>query len=40
MGKNSIWWEAPKNFSDRKNERKIGWLELFYAWCMYRLSGS
>jgi low temperature requirement protein LtrA len=30
MGKNSIWWEAPKNFSDRKNERKIGWLELFY----------
>jgi low temperature requirement protein LtrA len=30
MGKNSIWWEAPKDFSERKNERKISWLELFY----------
>jgi low temperature requirement protein LtrA len=24
------WWGPPKNFSDRKNERKISWLELFY----------
>ena len=24
------WWGAPKDFSERKNERKIGWLELFY----------
>jgi low temperature requirement protein LtrA len=24
------WWGAPKNFNERKNERKIGWLELFY----------
>ena len=26
----NIWWGPPKNFSDRKNERKISWLELFY----------
>jgi low temperature requirement protein LtrA len=24
------WWGPPKNFNDRKNERKISWLELFY----------
>ena len=24
------WWGAPKNFKDRQNDRKIGWLELFY----------
>lgn len=24
------WWGAPKNFMERKNERKISWLELFY----------
>ncbi len=24
------WWGPPKNFSERKNERKISWLELFY----------
>ena len=26
----NLWWGPPKNFSDRKNERKISWLELFY----------
>ncbi len=26
----NIWWGPPKNFSDRKKERKISWLELFY----------
>lgn len=26
----SGWWGAPNNFSDRKNERKISWLELLY----------
>lgn len=24
------WWGAPENFSERKNVRKISWLELFY----------
>jgi low temperature requirement protein LtrA len=24
------WWGAPKRFADRKHERKISWLELFY----------
>ncbi|HTE12827.1 MAG TPA: low temperature requirement protein A [Chitinophagaceae bacterium] len=24
------WWGLPQNFSDRKVERKISWLELFY----------
>jgi len=24
------WWGAPKNFDDRKKERKVSWLELFY----------
>ncbi len=24
------WWGPPNNFDDRKNERKISWLELFY----------
>lgn len=26
----NLWWGPPKNFSERKNERKISWLELFY----------
>jgi low temperature requirement protein LtrA len=26
----NTWWDPPKNFDDRKYERKIGWLELFY----------
>jgi low temperature requirement protein LtrA len=26
----NTWWGPPKNFSDRQNERKITWLELFY----------
>lgn len=25
-----LWWGPPRNFNDRKNERKISWLELFY----------
>jgi low temperature requirement protein LtrA len=25
-----LWWGQPQNFNDRKNERKISWLELFY----------
>lgn len=25
-----LWWGPPKKFSERKHERKIGWLELFY----------
>ncbi|MCW3121021.1 MAG: hypothetical protein JWQ38_513 [Flavipsychrobacter sp.] len=24
------WWGAPENFAERKYERKISWLELFY----------
>ncbi len=24
------WWGAPKNFDERKQERKVSWLELFY----------
>ena len=24
------WWQAPRLFEDRQNERKISWLELFY----------
>ena len=24
------WWGVPTDFDDRKNERKISWLELFY----------
>lgn len=27
---NSLWWGPPKNFNERKHERKISWLELFY----------
>lgn len=30
MSKHPSWWGAPKRFADRKNERKVGWLELFY----------
>ena len=26
----SLWWGPPKKFDERKNERKISWLELFY----------
>ena len=26
----NTWWGPPQNFSDRKNERKVSWLELFY----------
>jgi low temperature requirement protein LtrA len=26
----NLWWGPPKKFSDRTNERKISWLELFY----------
>ena len=26
----NLWWGPPKNFDDRKDERKISWLELFY----------
>src|SRR6187455_3136766 len=29
-GKHNLWWGPPKNFSERKHERKISWLELFY----------
>jgi len=28
--KNLSWWGPPKKFDERKNERKISWLELFY----------
>jgi len=28
--KNNLWWGPPKNFNERKHERKISWLELFY----------
>lgn len=28
--KSNLWWGPPKNFSERKHERKISWLELFY----------
>src|SRR5436190_5966711 len=27
---NNLWWGPPKNFDERKHERKISWLELFY----------
>jgi low temperature requirement protein LtrA len=30
MSKHPAWWGAPQNFADRKNERKVGWLEIFY----------
>lgn len=30
MQKPGLWWGPPQNFDDRKNERKISWLELFY----------
>lgn len=26
----NLWWGPPKEFSQRKHERKISWLELFY----------
>lgn len=28
--KTNLWWGPPRNFDERKNERKISWLELFY----------
>jgi len=30
MHKPGLWWGPPQNFDDRKDERKISWLELFY----------
>jgi low temperature requirement protein LtrA len=29
MSKKS-WWQPPRQFADRQNDRKISWLELFY----------
>jgi len=26
----NLWWGPPRNFDERRNERKISWLELFY----------
>jgi len=26
----SNWWQPPRQFDDKQNERKISWLELFY----------
>ena len=26
----NLWWGPPENFNERKHERKISWLELFY----------
>jgi len=26
----NLWWGPPKNFNERKYERKVSWLELFY----------
>jgi len=26
----NLWWGPPRNFNERKHERKISWLELFY----------
>jgi low temperature requirement protein LtrA len=28
--KNNLWWGPPRNFADRKHQRKISWLELFF----------
>jgi low temperature requirement protein LtrA len=28
--KKNLWWGPPQNFSERRHERKISWLELFY----------
>ncbi len=28
--KTPVWWGAPKKFSEKRGERKISWLELFY----------
>ena len=28
--KTNLWWGPPRNFDERKSERKISWLELFY----------
>ncbi len=28
--KTPVWWGAPKKFSEKREERKISWLELFY----------
>jgi low temperature requirement protein LtrA len=30
MAKRNLWWGSPGNFSERKSERKVSWLELFY----------
>ena len=26
----NLWWGPPRNFDERKHERKVSWLELFY----------
>ena len=28
--KNNLWWGPPRNFAERKQQRKISWLELFF----------
>ena len=28
--KNNLWWGPPRNFAERKHQRKISWLELFF----------
>jgi len=28
--KNNLWWGQPRNFAERKHQRKISWLELFF----------
>lgn len=28
--KNNVWWGAPTKFAERKSERKVSWLELFF----------
>lgn len=28
--KTTIWWGSPNSFSEREDERKVSWLELFY----------
>src|SRR6202000_1248322 len=37
------WWQPPRKFDDRQEERKISWLELFYdlayAACIGQITG-
>jgi low temperature requirement protein LtrA len=28
--RNNLWWGPPRNFAERKQQRKISWLELFF----------